>query len=91
MERIDAPRGMQGANVIEGDQAGVEEGIELGREQEAVEDIETFDVVGAVGPWPGVAGAEKWRWRMAKVRTVVAEDRPSPERLARRLMSRPCA
>jgi hypothetical protein len=31
-----------------------------------------------------------WR-RMARVSTVVAEDRPSPERLESRLMSRPWA
>ncbi len=53
--------GQQQPLFVEGNQAGVEEGIELGGEQEAVEDVEAFGVGGAVGPWLGVAGAEQFR------------------------------
>ncbi len=60
VEGIQPRRGLQHAFVVEGDQAGVEERIELGGEEEAVEDVETLGVGGAVGPGLGVAGAEEF-------------------------------
>jgi hypothetical protein len=47
-------RGKQDAGVVEGDEAGIEERIELAGEEEAVEDVEALGVGGAVGPWLGV-------------------------------------
>jgi len=44
--------------VGEGDEAAVEEGVEVGGEEEAVEDVEALGVGGANGPGLGVAGAE---------------------------------
>ena len=60
VEGIEPRRSLQHAFIVEGDQAGVEEGIELGGEEEAVEYVEAFGVGGAIGPWLGVAGAEEY-------------------------------
>ena len=60
MERVKAGGWDQFAGFGEGDEAGVEEGVELGGEEEAVEDVESLGVAGAVGPGFGVAGAEEF-------------------------------
>lgn len=57
MERIKAGRDKQLAGVVKGDEARVEEGVQLGGEEETVENIEALGVCGAIGPWLGVAGA----------------------------------
>jgi hypothetical protein len=59
VEGIEPERGHEHAGIVEGDQAGIEQGVELGGEQEAVEDIEALGIGGAGGPRFGVAGAKK--------------------------------
>ena len=60
VEGIEPRRSKQGPGILEGNKSGVEEGIKLGGEQEAVEDVEALCVGGAIGPWLGVAGAEEF-------------------------------
>ena len=50
----------RGALVVEGHEALVEEGVEVGAEEEAVEDVEALLVGLALGPGFGVAGAKEF-------------------------------
>ncbi len=84
--------GDQQAGIVEGDEAGVEEGVVLGGEQQTVEDIEAFGVGGAVGPWFGVACAEEFREMKAGEgagTAPVVHERLAEEVLADALLGEP--